>query len=237
MTKTQIMVATPTKFYGPRIPAFDKFISDMREHSLDPDKPYEFVLALCDMGVVPARNKLVANFRQSDCKWLAWLDYDMEPQEGENLLDHLLHLLSKKLPIISGLYTTREENCHWVCNFLYEAQPQKGTVVQVIESGVGAFKLYHREVFDQIEQQFPQISYTDRATGEKLSAFFQHCVVTHDLQAAGDLLPEDFFLDFLCRQCRISVWVDTSVRLKHRGPDGKLYPTGDWPPIPNLETP
>lgn len=235
--KTVVRVCTPMKRWNnpeEMRQSWCKFLQDLSDLTADPDCPYEFVWSMIDMGVVPARNKLVHNFRKSTDKWLVWLDYDMEPQEGESLAQLLIHLLSKKLPVIGGLYTTRAENAHYVCNFLFDAEPQKESVLQVIELGTGALKCYHREVFDQVEAKFPQIGYVDRDTGEKMCGFFQHVVVTHDMQATGDLLPEDYFMDFLCRMSKISVWVDTAVKLRHLDPDGTTYPHGDWPPIPGL---
>ena len=228
--KIGVMIATPVKFYAREYIVFSRLIEDLRALSVDPSCPYEFVWATIDMGVVPARNKLVANFRKSECRWLCFVDYDVEISAAD-----ILRLLSKKLPVIGGLYTTKEKNPHWVATFLFEAQAQKETVVQVVELGTGAGKLYHREVFDQLEKAFPQVVYTDRDTGERLFGFFQHAVVVHDMQMAGDLLPEDYFCDFLCRMAQISVWCDTSIKLKHRGGNGVLYPEGAWPAIPCME--
>ncbi len=230
--KIGVVVATPLKNLSsladlPR--HHTDFMEELAILTSDPTCPFEFTWATVDMGIVPARNKIVANFLQGPCRWLLWKDVDIVAKAA-----HVLRLISRKLPIIGGLYTTKEEHAHWVANFLFEAEPQKDTVLQVVECGTG-LKLYHREVFEKLAEHWPQIAYTDRDTGEKLHGFFQHAVIYHDLQAAGDLLPEDYFCDFLCRQLKISIWVDTAIKLRHEAHDGTLYPKGDFPPIPGLE--
>jgi hypothetical protein len=230
--KIQVMVATPLKdlrTLKQLNPQFAAQLDDLTLLSRDPDCPYEFVLAFCDQGLIPARNRLVENFLKSKCKWLLFRDYDVESNAA-----HVLQLLSKKLPVIGALYTTKGVRPHWVATFLFEAEKQKETVLQVMECGAG-LKLYHRQLFENLAKIYPQISYTDRDTGSVVNGFFQNLVVYHDLQKAGDLLPEDYFCDYLCRMCRISVWVDTAVKLKHRDGDGTLYPAGEWPPIPGQE--
>ena len=231
-SKIGVMVATPLKdlrTLRQLNPDYQNLLEDLKELSLDPECPYEFQIATVDMGLVPARNRLVANFLKSTCRWIVFRDYDTEGNAS-----HILKLLSKKLPVIGGLCTTREDKPHWIATFLFEAELNKDTVIQVMECGT-PLKLYHREVFEKLIGIYPQIAYTDRDSGEVLHGFFQHLVIYHDLQKAGDLLSEDYFCDYLCRMCGISVWVDTSVKIKHRAPDGTLYPKGDWPPIPGLE--
>lgn len=227
--KTLVLIATPIRGadkpddYHPR---FKLLLNGLAALSQDDTCPWEFIFATIDMGVVPARNRIVANARKHKCKWVVFVDYDIEVEP-----DQIVQLLSKKIPVIGGLYTTREVKAHWVCNFLYEAEKQKESALQVIEAGTGLLAI-HIETFDILQKHFPQISYTDRDTGEKLWGFFQHAVVFHDLQQAGDLLPEDFFFCFLCRTAGIPIFVDSEVKVKHRGPDGQRYPLGDWPEIP-----
>jgi hypothetical protein len=230
--KIGVMVGTPLKNFSSLVELpkhHTDFMEELARLTADPQCQFEFTWATVDMGIVPARNKIVANFLASPCRWLLWKDLDIKAAGGD-----VLRLLSKKLPVIGGLYTTKEEHAHWVATFLFEAEPQKDTVLQVVECGTG-LKLYHREVFEKLAEHWKQISYTDRDTGEKTQGFFQHAVVFHDLQQAGDLLPEDYFCDFLCRQMKIAVWVDSSIKLRHCGHDGAEYPKGDWPPIPGLE--
>ena len=54
---------------------------------------------------------------------------------------------------------------------------------------------------------------------------------------SGDLLSEDYFLDYMARCAGVGIFADTAVRLRHVEPDGKSYPEGDWPPIQAEEAP
>lgn len=229
--KIGVMVVTPMKHWaGPQSfhPKFAEFLNELAEMSSDPKCPYEFQWATIDGGMVRARNKFTAAFLKTDCKWLLACDSDIEATGAM-----VLKLLGHKKPIVGALYCRRQEKAIWVANFMHEVELQKGGLLQVLECGTG-LKLYHREVFENLQKVFPTIAYTERETGEKLWGYFQDCICATDLKPDGDHLTEDFFCDYLCRMARMGIWVDTEIKVKHRGPDGKLYPE-KWPPIPGVD--
>lgn len=203
-----------------------KFLNDLAALTNDPECPYEFTWSTINAGIARARNKLVENFLASEAKWLLFVDDDIEGTAAD-----VVRLIEHKRPIVSALYTTREAHPHWVANFMHEVELQPNGLLQVIEAGTG-FKLYHRQVFENLINLFPTIAYTDRDTGQREHGFFQQVVMSTDLKPDGDFLPEDFFCDHLCRHANMGIFVDTQMKLRHRGPDNTLYPTGDWPPIP-----
>jgi len=223
--KVGVMIATPVKGWrGPESLPF--WFKKELEELAGADSPYDFQLAVVDGGLVRARNKIAANFLASDARWILWWDCDIRAEVAD-----VFKLLSHKLPIVGGLYATREEHPHWVANFLHQVFPQKHGLLQVLELGTG-FKLMHRQVFENLARMYPGIAYTDRDTGERLHGFFQNCVLTTDLRPDGDLVSEDYFCDHLCRNAKIAIWCDTQIKLRHIAPDGTAYPKGDFPPVP-----
>lgn len=223
--KAGVLIATPVRHWK----GVDSLHSDFRTSlaclSAMQDSPYSFDFAVIEGGLARARNKLVASFLKGDYKWLLFWDDDIEAGIAD-----VLKLLSHKQPIVAGLYTTREERPHWVANFMHEVTVQPNGLLQVIEVGTG-FKLYHRKVFEILAKHYPNLWYTDRDTGVRECAFFQQAVIATDLKPDGDWLPEDYFCDYICRHANIGIFVDTTMKLKHRGGDGTLFPK-EWPPIP-----
>ena len=53
----------------------------------------------------------------------------------------------------------------------------------------------------------------------------------------GDLLSEDYFLNYLMRCAKIPIIADTKIKLRqieptYNGKDLHVYPEGEFPPIP-----
>lgn len=226
--KIKVMVSTPVRRWGGinAMPdQYKKTCGELAKLTADPACPYEFELAFIDGGIVRARNRVVTAFLKTDCKWLVSWDDDIEATGAD-----FIRLLAHKQPVVAGMYTRRDKKSVWVANFLHEVTVQKGGILQVVEIGLG-LKCFHREVFTELIRLFgASLIYTDRDSGERCHAFFQQAVVD------GDLLTEDYFMDYLCRRVKIGLWADTNTKLRHRGPDGTLYPLDDkWPPIPGVD--
>lgn len=226
-TKIGVLIAIPVRYWrGPDQfhPGLRALLNELGRLSLDETCPYEFTWAVCSGGLVRARNRMIPEARKAGVRWVVWLDDDIAATAA-----NILTLLGHRKPIVAGLYCVRDIKPQWVCNFLHEVELQPGNLLQVFEVGLG-LKAYHMQVFDELDRLYPAIAYSDRDTGEKGRGYFQHCVID------GDLLPEDYFCDYLCRRVKIAIWVDVSLKLRHRGPDGTMYPVNDeWPPIPGIE--
>lgn len=229
--KIGVWVATPMRHWmgeDALHPHFKRQLQELAAMNDDPACPYHFTFSVVEGGLIIGRNKLAAAFLASGAKWLVAWDDDIEATAAD-----VLKLLSHKRPVVAGMYCRREARSVWVCNFMHEVELQKGGLLQVIESGIG-FKCYHREVFTELARIYPEIAFTERESGEILHGYFQNCAVRTDLKPDGDWLSEDYFCDYLCRMARIGMFVDTTIRVKHRGKDGTLYPE-DWPPIPGID--
>ena len=238
-TKIGVMVATPMRAFTGFNPAHEAFLKRLAELSVDDTCPYEFWQCVVEGGRTWGRCRVVSNFRKMrlqypNLKWLYWHDDDVE-QTAEGLLQ----LLSHRLPVVGAMYTTKEKDCHWCANFLHEVELQKNGLLQVYEVAIGALLTWY-EVYDIIEACQPSLMFTDRNTGERHIGYFQEIVL--------DKIPysEDYFFCWLCRYAvladptkddpdhkknGIGLWVDTTLKLRHRGADGTLYPAV-WPPIP-----
>ena len=238
------MVATPMRSFQGFNPIQEAFLKRLAELSVDESCPYEFWQCVVEGGRTWGRCRVVSNFRKmreqyTNLKWLFWLDDDIG-ESAEELLSALFTLLEHRLPIVGAMYTVKADGGHWCANFLHEVEMQDNGLLQVYEVAIGAL-LTHFQVYDAIEARFPSILYTDRNTGERHIGFFQEVVI--------DKVPysEDYFFCWLARHTRISdptpeypdrtrdgigLFVDTRIKLKHRGADGTAYPTKQWPPIP-----
>ena len=241
--KIGVMVATPMRSFHGFNPIHEGFLKALAVLSTDETCPYEFWQVVVEGGRTWGRCRVVSHFRKirkqyPNLKWLFWLDDDIGESPDE-LLAALFRLLSHRLPFVGAMYTTKEEDCHWCANFLHEVKLQPNGLLQVYEVAIGAL-LTHYQVYDVIEAVNPSLLYTDRNTGERHIGFFQEIVI--------ERVPysEDYFFCWLARhspvadptpehpdrkKVGIGLFVDTNVKLKHRGADGTAYPA-KWPPIP-----
>lgn len=238
-----VLIATPLRHFDGtpadldrQVPQIGRALRELEKRRGEHNFTFEFAAA-CG-GLCSARNRLVHEFMKTDLTWFLPWDSDLHDQGGCEA-DAILRLLSQGQPVIGGLYCKREPGARrptWVANWINGAVIQADGLLQVSELG-GGFKAYNRVVFRELKRIFgdeplakkkPSILYRERETGEMVAAFYQIANVE------GDLLSEDFFLDYLCRCAKIGIIADTVVRLRQHDTDGQRYPTeGEkWPPIP-----
>lgn len=248
MSRVSVMIATPLRHFDGtpadldrQVPQIGRALRELEKRRGEHNFTFEFAAA-CG-GLCSARNRLVHEFMKTDLTWFLPWDSDLHDQGGCEA-DAILRLLSQGQPVIGGLYCKREPGARrptWVANWINGAVIQADGLLQVSELG-GGFKAYNRVVFRELKRIFgdeplakkkPSILYRERETGEMVAAFYQIANVE------GDLLSEDFFLDYLCRCAKIGIIADTVVRLRQHDTDGQRYPTeGEkWPPIPAEDTP
>lgn len=238
-----VTIATPLrKFRDPKEhpedlpPQIGRTLRELYERR--DEHPYAFSFAAYGGGLCSARNLAIDDFLKTEDQFVLTWDADLHDQAGREA-DAILRLLSWRQPIVGGMYTRRlRKRLCWAANFLPVAKLQSG-LLQCAELGEG-FKLRHRKVFEELRRIFGEIPlqdkkngaqsiiYRDRDSGNMLAAFYQIRTVE------GDLLSEDFFLDYLCRCAQIPILADTVVRLRQVEPDGETYPAvgQPWPPIP-----
>lgn len=184
---------------------------------------YRFDLQVSVRDLCRARNEMVANVLNSAMDGILFVDDDMLPDAADALA-----ILDRDMPVVGALYCKKENVAEYACNWRVGLNPVKKGAVRVLTLGCG-FKYYHRDTFETTAKKIPEHFYPAEK-GATHYGWFQQRVVAHKFWT------EDYFMDLLCEYCDIPVMVDTNVRIKHRDiSDGKIYPLGDWPPIPPLE--
>lgn len=226
--------ATPVeqaKYLDQHAPAIGRTLRELV--SREDAQGYRFEFAAAIGGLCRARNNMVSEFLASSNKLLLWWDQDLDATA-----DHVLRLLAHRQPVVGGLYCKRASGRpRYVVNWLPAAEHQRDGdgLLQVAELGTG-FKLIHRQVLEELARIFDTgpraemrngIGYRDRDTGEHVIGFYQNLVID------GDLLSEDYFMDYLCRCAGVPIWADTKMRVPHRGADGTVFPDR-WPPVPGV---
>lgn len=199
---------------------------------------FEFMAAVG--GLCRARNNLVAEARKLGADMIIWTDDDLCPH-GMTLAEAWLRLASGPEPVAGALYCKRERDVkrpRWACSFMpsAELQPAADGLLQVAELATGLKKI-KVAVYDALAKVFGDdltakgdpgsIKYRDRDDGSYMYGFYQNVV------NRGDLLSEDYFLDYCCRCAGIGIIADTKIKCRQVSKDGKLvYPEGPFPPIP-----
>lgn len=261
--RTGVTIATPLRDFdvsrpeeelNRQVPQIGRALKELRGR--EDAQGYEWTFMAACGGLCSAQNRMIHEFLQTEDKWLLRWDADLHEQNGKEA-DAILRLISQKLPIVGGLYCKRAKRPQWVATFMPAAKLQADGLLQCAELG-GGFKLCHRKFFEETRRIFgtdvladseskrPSIMYRERESGELIAGF--HQIVVSD----GDLLSEDYFLDYLARSAGVGIFADTLVRMKHADedwefPDGdntksprlvnKFYPEGAWPPIQAEDAP
>lgn len=207
----------------------------IRELALYPDLPWNIELNITGGGsVFRARNRFVSDFiakgGNPDDR-LFFVDYDLMPT-AQDYAD----ILRCDLEVMGGLYTVRSEQGHWVLNKLNGAVPQDNGWLQVMELGTG-FKCFKRSAFTKVLAKNPWLNCESDFDHKKRELAFFSAGPVWDKQmwpGRGRVLTEDYWFDWLCRDCDIPIVVNTKVKLKHKDDvSGKIYPVV-WPPDPGL---
>lgn len=204
-------------------------------------KRYTFEFIAVVGGLSRARNTAIGEAIKSEAVFVIWQDDDLLAADGYGGLAEIwLRLLSHRQPCVGALYCTRKRRPTWACSFMPAAgapQPNADGLLQVAELATGLCCFHVKVVYGEIARIFggskdtqePGIKYRDRDTGETLFGFYQNVVVD------GDLLSEDYFLNYLMRCARIPILADTKILARHVDADGSVYPEGDFPPLASLE--
>lgn len=202
---------------------------------------YSFEFIAVVGGLCRARNTAVAEAIGSGAVFVIWQDDDLLVADGYNSLAEVwLRLLSHRQNCVGALYCTRKRRPTWAATFMAAAgapQPNADGLLQVAELATGLCCIHVRTVYGELGRIFggdkdkgeAGIKYRDRDTGETVFGFYQNVVVD------GDLLSEDYFLNYLMRCAKIPILCDTKIKVRHVEPNGAVYPEGDFPPIASLE--
>ena len=224
----KVFVALPV--YGGFHPFF---VGPLMQLQMEP--PCSITIRQCpgDSLVARARNKLAAEFLQSDCTHLLFLDTDLifTPEQIARLVSH-------DEPIVGGLYPKKQPKLEWVINMLdgTATEPDARGLQRVKYLGTGCL-LIAREVFTRMIEAHPEIAYTpDRQPGRTEWDFFS-CGVFAFADGSRRYLSEDWYFCQRALDLGYPVHADVHVVLKHVG--DCVYPLEDpFTPVdaPALDT-
>jgi hypothetical protein len=197
------------------------FISSLLQLQMEP--PCSLIVRPCigDSLVARARNKLAAEFLETDATHLLFLDTDLIFTPA-----HIARLISHDEPIVAGLYPKKQPQLAWVLNTLPGEEPDDRGLQKVKYIGTGCLMI-HRGVIERMIAEIPNIAYiTDAGQVQRTE---------HDLFPTGPMFdPEQQTTRYhsedwgFCRRALdlgYSIYADTRVVCKHVG--ACIYPLQD----------
>lgn len=206
--RQKVFVALPV--YGGLDPFFSQALIKLI-HSA----PFEMALRMNpgDSLVSRSRNTLTADFLESDCTHLLFIDTDLvfSGEQIQRLLEH-------DVDIVGGFYPKKQEGpIEWVCNACLPPQPVLPNGLQEVRYMGTGFLLVKRTVFElMIDRLGRNIGYKPDHRDRR----------EHDFWAVGPYhypdgscryLSEDWMFCQRALDLGFTVWGDTRVVLKHVG--------------------
>ena len=175
-----------------------------------------------DSLVARARNKLAADFLESDCTHILFLDTDLIFS-----VQAITRLLSHDVAIVGGLYPKKQAKLEWVCNMLPQSEPEKSGLQRVKYIGTGALLISRIVLETMVRDYGPTIQYqTDRGQQPRTEHDFFPCAPMMDIEH-GQVRYHSEDWGFCRRALDIgfTIFADTCVVLKHVG--DCIYPLTD----------
>ena len=242
--KPQVWIVTPQKRLAlpeGKVEDINKLHDAFDDHFSQPicdlarwkELPWDvWLFASGGSGIYQARNVAATNFVQetkNDNDTILFHDYDLlaSAQDYVNILCH-------DLSIVGGLYTTREDNGHWVMNRLAGARPSERGILPVMELGTG-FKAFKRRVFTKALKDNPWLDCESDANHRKRFYSFFSMGPVWDKKlwpGRGRGLTEDYWFDWITRESGFTTCVDTTVKLRHYDDFTKKTFPAVFPPDP-----
>ena len=178
---------------------------------LQVDRPCDLTMrTLVGDSLIPrARNTLVADFLETDCTHMLFIDSDLVFRP-----DHLRRLMSREEDVIGGFYPKKQQGpLHWVCNATFKpVECRKDAVQELRYIGTGFLRISRKAIEEMIAHYGDTIAFrSDHAPYR----------VEHDLFSVGvykgRYLSEDWYFCQRWLDMGGKVWGDTSVWLPHIG--------------------
>lgn len=177
-------------------------------------------------GISRARNQLTADFLETDCTHLLFVDTDLIFSAA-----HLARLLSHGEPLVAGFYAKKKDGpLEWVCNTPDDGvrDPLPNGLQEMKYMGTG-FMLIERHVLERMRATF-DLSYT--ADGTKRTEWDFWPMARYEFpDGTRRLLSEDWFFCQRWRDLGGTVWGDTRVILRHIGQ--AIFPLQSQSPQPS----
>lgn len=166
-----------------------------------------------DSLVTRARNTLAADFVESNCSHVLWIDSDIVFSPW-----HVARLMEHKEDVVGGLYPKKQPGpAAWVLNTLDDKTEPRADGLQQVKYVGSGFMRVTRRVFDQVRLAWEkQIGFrpdgVDRAEWD-----FWPVGIYRYKDGSRRYLSEDWYFCQRWRDMGGSVWADTRCWVKHIG--------------------
>src|SRR5215475_13231134 len=155
-----------------------------------------------------ARDRLAADFLETDCTDLLFIDSDII-----FTLEHVNRILSHDVPIVGGVYYKKMVKPEVVCEALPERRLEGNGLLSVKYIGTGFLRI-NREVFERmIEQYTEEIGYKAEYTDRQEWDFFK----TGVYRPTNRWLSEDWYFCQRALDLGYKIFLDTKCRVQHMG--------------------
>jgi len=189
--------------------------------------------SICGCSVVSrARNLLTADFLESGCSDLLFIDSDIN-FTPEDVFRLMAWGSDPKKGIVAGVPRTRDPKLTYISTLDMSENDQicMDPMGLVRAKRVAtAFMLVRKDVFTTLIDQNPAWAYFDERTKRKI-----HCVFDFELTEEG-YVGEDFRFCDKAREAGFEVWIDPTIKLGHMGVQEYLGDFGNDVLYPAINT-
>lgn len=201
------MIAIP--YYGHTPASFGECLCRLVQ-----SPPCHFALRhlIGDSLVCRARNSLSADFLESDCTDLVFIDSDLIffPQQLGRLLQH-------DADIVGGFYPKKcEGEVGWVCNGK-NSQPDENGLQEVRYMGTGFLRIRRRVFEKMIEAYGKDLQYEPDETGGRIEHDFWSVGIYNFPDGTRRYLSEDWYFCQRWLDLGGKVYGDTGIMVRHVG--------------------
>ena len=161
--------------------------------------------------ITKARNKLVANFMDSECTDLLFVDADVVI--NVDAVTRLL-ALSTDRDIVAGTYPRRATDAKFFLDFYLDEHNQlefDENGLMRVESVATGFMLIRRHVLENLIEAHPEWEYKGDGDGDVEYAVFDFAIVD------GNYIGEDYLFCRRAREAGFKVYLDPMISLPHIG--------------------
>ena len=161
--------------------------------------------------ITKARNKLVANFMDSECTDLLFVDADVVI--NVDAVTRLL-ALSTDRDIVAGTYPRRATDAKFFLDFHLDENNQlefDENGLMRVESVATGFMLIRRHVIEHLIAAHPEWEYKGDGDGDVEYAVFDFAIVD------GNYIGEDYLFCRRAREAGFKVYLDPMISLPHIG--------------------
>lgn len=210
----KVYISTPTYYYSEPMGVYNH--DELVEYSLGHGVEIEYPDVRQESLICRARNREATHFLRSDKEWLFTIDNDMICPP-----DALLRLLKHNRPIVGGLYRVKDYKKPRIAQIRAAGMVDEGILNEMEFLSTGAM-LVHREVFETIIQEMPELSYDDEEIGD-CWAFYQPFIREWQ-KDKRKYLSEDWAFCERARRCGYKLWADPTIPFGHIMPTPLFLP-------------